>query len=212
MSPWKGASVTRKFVAVSLAPWHVEWAVYAGLKRVEFNTGRAKDKPAYQNKKVLQSEPKANIAACLCELATSIHLNQMWNGPYWRNKYHKDAAVLPDVGRDIEVRRTRTVGGEIPVKYGDTVSNWLLVHGYVPDPPLDQIVTRALAGQEPANVDVTVWLLGQVRANIAWNNGHFVDGWDDDKKSCPARFLEAMPDVNDYDPEPPHYEELCRVE
>lgn len=212
MSPWEGAGVTRKFVAVSLAPWHVQWAVDAGLKRVEFNIGRAKDRPAYQNKKILQPEPKANIASCLCEIATSVHLNQTWNGPYWRNKYHAQASVLPDVGRDIEVRRTRTFGGPIAVKLSDTVSNWLLVQAYIPEPPLDKIVELALAGQEPTDEDVTVWLLGQVRANIAWNNGYLVEGWDDDKKYCDARFLAAMPDVNDYDPEPPCHKELCRVE
>jgi hypothetical protein len=99
-----------------LTPWQLRWAKDAGFKRTEANDGKMKDRPDYQDHSVLQDDLTANIAACKCELAISLYLNQSWNGAYWLPSEHKIASKAPDVGRNVEVRRVRELGNPLPVK------------------------------------------------------------------------------------------------
>lgn len=168
-------------VVVAVPPWHVDVAVHCAKQRLQAR-GR-QDRPDYRNKSVLQPEPIANLAACLCELAVSLHYDRRWNGPYWQMKYHRQANVLPDVGECIEVRRTRTpVGGGVPVKQSEANKNYWLVQAYVSDEVLMDV-----HNQRPC--DVTVSLTGQVLASVAWRNG--VQRYPE-KRVCPAKFLKEV--------------------
>lgn len=102
-----------------LTPWQLRWAEYAGQQRTESNKNTT-DKPDYKDHSVLQDDLIANIAACKCELAVSLYLNQSWNGPYWEASEHKEASKVPDVGRKVEVRRVREAGNPMPVKITET--------------------------------------------------------------------------------------------
>lgn len=106
-------------IEVYLTPWQLRWAEYAGKMRTEANQN-TKDRPDYQDHSVLQDDLIANIAACKCELAVSLLLNQSWNGPYWEASEHKEASKLPDVGKNVEVRRVREAGNPMPVKITET--------------------------------------------------------------------------------------------
>lgn len=158
-----------KPLVVILKPWQVDWASYAGAQRTARNANKAKNKPDYDvNPAVLQTDIEANTASCLCELATSIALNQRWNGPYWNYEHRKEAGNSPDVGYNIEVRRTRTIGGGIPVKPEEATKKIKLVQAYVSDEDLQQV----LACEDVANFQtVRVELLGAVDSDVAWAHG-----------------------------------------
>jgi len=116
---------------VELAPWQLRWAQDAGEKRTSLNAGaKVKDKPDYQNHQVLQDDLTANIAACACELAVSLHLNQSWNGAYWLPSEHRQASLAPDVGRNIEVRRVRDKKNPMPVKESEQHCNIFQAYSY----------------------------------------------------------------------------------
>jgi hypothetical protein len=171
---------------VVLHPWQVEWAAYAAEQRTARNTGRVKNKPDYdENPDKLQTDIEANTASCVCELATSLYVNQRWNGPYWHPKHHLTAKRLPDVGRDIEVRRTRHIGAGIPVFEHEAAQKITLVQGYIAPEDLAQILMWAQKG--PEHFDYTnVLLVGAVTADVAWEKG-----WQKypEKKVCAATWF-----------------------
>jgi hypothetical protein len=138
---------------VELTPWQLRWAKDAGEKRTTLNiNSNVKDKPDYQNHNVLQDDLTANIAACACELAVSIYLNQSWNGAYWLPSEHKQASVVPDVGRNIEVRRVRDRKNPMPVKESEQQFNIFQAYNYP---------------ENPKFVEITGWAPGW----YAWNMG-----------------------------------------
>jgi hypothetical protein len=169
-----------KTVVVHVQPWHVNLARHCAEERL--GTRGRRDRPDYQNKALLQPEPNANLAACLCELAVSLEYDRRWNGPYWDMKYHRLASQLPDVGECIEVRRTRAIGNGVPVKETDAERNYWIVQAYVDD----DTVIRILAGQQ---ADAHVQIVGQVLAKVAWEHGkqRFPE-----KRLCPAGLLEPV--------------------
>jgi len=101
---------------ITLKPWQLRWAQDAGKKRTELNEGKVTDRPDYADHSVLQDDLTANTAACICELAVSLCLNQSWNGAYWLPSEHREASKAPDVGHNVEVRRVRHLGRPMPVK------------------------------------------------------------------------------------------------
>lgn len=195
----------RKFACVQIPAWEQEWPIDAGVKRYRYNAGHVRDRGEYADKEVLQPELTANIASCLCEYAASKHYNQSWNGPYWRPQYHSIAKAAPDFGNDGSVRRTRTFpGGRMSVLDTDMQHNWLLVQAFIPDVVLFPLVERFAKGLPPLDADVHVWLLGQVRAPMAWSRGYFLDNSNGAKKWCDPVHLEAVAvDHNPLNMEPP---------
>lgn len=175
-------------VCVILQPWQAEWGAYAGQQRTVRNAGKVVDKPDYDgNHDVLQPDLDANTASCLCELATSIYTNQRWNGPYWHPKHHV-AAQTPDVGRNIEVRRTRTLGNAIPVFEHEAEKKLQLVQAYISPEELSTVLDWAT--NNPDDFDyVNVFLTGTVPADVAWKNG-----WQKypEKRVCPVRFFSSV--------------------
>lgn len=193
-------------MCVQLAPWHVQVAVDAGHKRYNYNLGVARDTHEYavgKEKGLLEPDLQNSVASCLCEYATSLHYNQCWNNPYCRHEYVADASVVPDVGFDIEVKRVRLLHNMLTVLESDVKHNYLMVRAYLCDTWLASVMSRFLAGLDPSPTrEFPVWLLGQVRANVAWAEGTRPNDWRD-KKKCPLEVMEAVPGVNTYDPEPP---------
>lgn len=178
-------------VSVIMHPWQVEWAAYAGQQRTERNTGKVKNRPDYNAKPgVLQTDIEANTASCLCELATSLYTNQKWNGAYWSPKHHKDATSLPDVGKNIEVRRTRHLDFGIPVFEDEAKSKIQLVQAYVAPADLQDVLDWAR--KTPDEFDhITVLLMGTVAADIAWQNSWQPKTWKE-KRICPRTFFKSV--------------------
>tara|TARA_B100001146_G_C16200103_1_gene443928 strand:+ start:2330 stop:2839 length:510 start_codon:yes stop_codon:yes gene_type:complete len=91
---------------VELETWEYEWASHVGARRYIENWGK-RDAP-YYDKKRMEDDRTAQVAACVGELAVAKITNQYWSGHVWHQSVHKDYKHIPDVGRDIEVRRVRT--------------------------------------------------------------------------------------------------------
>lgn len=178
-------------VSVILHPWQVEWAAYAGSQRTERNTGKVKNRPDYDAKpEALQTDIEANIASCLCELATSLYTNQKWNGAYWSPKHHAAATSLPDVGKNIEVRRTRHLNFGVPVFEQEADDKIQLVQAYITSTDLQDVLNWA--NKTPDDFEyVTVLLTGTVAADVAWENSWQPKKWKE-KRVCPQAFFQSV--------------------
>ena len=93
-------------ILVELETWEYEWASHVGARRYIENWGK-KDAP-YYDKKRMEDDRTAQVAACVGELAVAKITNQYWSGHVWHQSVHKEYKHIPDVGNDIEVRRVRT--------------------------------------------------------------------------------------------------------
>jgi hypothetical protein len=93
-------------ILVELDPWEYEWASHVGARRFVENWG--KRDAAHYDKKRMEDDRTAQVAACVGELAVAKITNQYWSGHVWHKSDHKDYKHLPDVGHNIEVRRVRT--------------------------------------------------------------------------------------------------------
>ena len=91
---------------VELLPWEYEWASHVGARRFIENWG--KRDAAHYDKKRMEDDRTAQVAACVGELAVAKVTNQYWSGHVWHKSDHKTHRHLPDVGHNIEVRRVRT--------------------------------------------------------------------------------------------------------
>ncbi len=93
-------------IVVQLEPWEYEWASHVGARRYIESWGK-RDAPHY-DKKRMEDDRTAQVAACVGELAVAKITNQYWSGHVWHKSDHKTHRHLPDVGHNIEVRRVRT--------------------------------------------------------------------------------------------------------
>jgi len=93
-------------ILVELDPWEYEWASHVGARRFIENWG--KRDAAHYDKKRMEDDRTAQVAACVGELAVAKITNQYWSGHVWHKSAHKTYRHLPDVGHNIEVRRVRT--------------------------------------------------------------------------------------------------------
>ena len=91
---------------IELEPWEYEWASHVGARRFIENWG--KRDAAHYDKKRLEDDRTAQVAACVGELAVAKATNQYWSGHVWHKSDHETYKHLPDVGTNIEVRRIRT--------------------------------------------------------------------------------------------------------
>tara|TARA_B100000678_G_C18045869_1_gene436608 strand:- start:127 stop:507 length:381 start_codon:yes stop_codon:yes gene_type:complete len=56
----------------------------------------------------MEDDRTAQVAAAVCELAVAKTTNRYWHAHIWHATEHHRFKDLPDVGRNIEVRRVRT--------------------------------------------------------------------------------------------------------
>ena len=94
---------------VELEPWEYEHAYFVGIRRFTENWGKS-DASYYQNNNK-EEDRNAQAASAICELAVAKYTNQYWHGSVWDGRKHKKYKDMPDVGRNIEVRRVRTQSG-----------------------------------------------------------------------------------------------------
>lgn len=94
-------------VLIILEPWEYEHACDVGIRRYTANWGK-QDAPHYANKKLQEDNRTAQVASAVCELAVAKHTNRYWSGHVWHASEHNKYRNIPDVGRNIEVRRLRT--------------------------------------------------------------------------------------------------------
>tara|TARA_R100000664_G_C2737917_1_gene126964 strand:+ start:556 stop:1098 length:543 start_codon:yes stop_codon:yes gene_type:complete len=93
-------------ILVELYPWEYEWASHVGARRFIENWG--KRDAVHYDKKRMEDDRTAQVAACVGELAVAKIINQYWSGHVWHKSDHAAHKHLPDVGTNIEVRRVRT--------------------------------------------------------------------------------------------------------
>ena len=93
-------------IVVEREPWEYEWASHVGARRFIENWG--KRDAAHYDKRRMEDDRTAQVAACVGELAVAKITNQYWSGHVWHKTDHKTYRHLPDVGHNIEVRRVRT--------------------------------------------------------------------------------------------------------
>ena len=94
---------------IDLEPWEYEHAYQVGVRRYTENWN--KQDASYYNKSSMEEDRNAQVAAAICELAVAKHTNQYWHGSVWDGRKHKKYKGMPDVGKNIEVRRVRTQSG-----------------------------------------------------------------------------------------------------
>ena len=135
---------------VTLQDWEVDWATHVGEQRRLANRNTAN--AAHYDPNRMQSEEIASRDTCLAELAVAKFLNQYWSGSYWPRSEHEKYRHLPDVGKDIEVRRIRKRTNPLVVRERDVRADHRIVIAYV---------TKRLQ----------VEVIGGARASEAWANG-----------------------------------------
>lgn len=93
-------------ITVDLEPWEYAHACDVGIRRFAANWG--KRDAAHYKKDLMEDNRTAQVAAAICELAVAKHTNRYWSGHVWHGSEHDAHKDVPDVGRNIEVRRIRT--------------------------------------------------------------------------------------------------------
>ncbi len=91
---------------VTLETWEYEHASQVGARRYTANWGKA-DAPWYDAER-MEDDRTAQVAAAVCELAVAKATNRYWHAHIWHATEHHKFRGMPDVGRNIEVRRVRT--------------------------------------------------------------------------------------------------------
>lgn len=91
---------------ITLEPWEYEHANNVGIRRYTANWTKP-NAPHYKAEH-MEDDRTAQVAAAICELAVAKHTNRYWHAHIWHHTEHNKYRNLPDVGRNIEVRRIRT--------------------------------------------------------------------------------------------------------
>jgi hypothetical protein len=117
---------------VRLDPWEREWAEHVARKRNDANVGKAD--AAHYDPARMQDNLTASIAACVAELAVAKACNLYWDGSYWPAHRHPEFADRPDVGANVEVRRTRKAWGPLVIRKRDVERNRVMALAF-PVPP-----------------------------------------------------------------------------
>lgn len=138
-------------VFIELETWEYEHASNVGIRRYTENWLK-KDAKHYDRER-MEDDRTAQVAAAICELAVAKHINQYWHAHVWHRTDHEQHKNMPDVGRNIEVRRIRTSVG-VPVRRHSRGRN-LVVWACKPVKPEFRVVE----------------ILGYVPHDYAWENG-----------------------------------------
>ena len=91
---------------INLEPWEYEHACDVGIRR--FTANWSKQDAAHYKAELMEDNRTAQVASAICELAVAKHTNRYWPGHVWHASEHEKYRDVPDVGRNIEVRRIRT--------------------------------------------------------------------------------------------------------
>jgi hypothetical protein len=91
---------------VSLETWEYEHASLVGARRYTANWG--KQDASWYDAGRMEDDRTAQVAAAVCELAVAKVTNRYWHAHIWHATEHHKFRDMPDVGRNIEVRRVRT--------------------------------------------------------------------------------------------------------
>lgn len=93
-------------VVVKLESWEYTHASNVGMCRLAANWGKSDAK--HYDRSRMEDDRTAQVAAAICEMAVAKHTNRYWSGHIWHKTEHHKYKDVPDVGRNIEVRRIRT--------------------------------------------------------------------------------------------------------
>jgi hypothetical protein len=136
-----------------LESWEYEHAANIGIRRFTANWG--KPDAAHYDKKLMEDNRTAEVAAAVCELAVAKLTNRFWSGHVWHHSEHyKYSRLLADVGENIEVRRIRTPGKGAAVRKHQVGKGMFLFAAYAHAP-------------EFTAVDIYGWL----PMDEAWDRG-----------------------------------------
>jgi len=122
---------SREPLIVTLETWEYEYASTIGIRRYTNNWGKP-DAAHYDHNK-MEDNRTAQVAAAIGELAVAKAINEYWSASIWDKKDHKKFKDLPDVGKNIEVRRVRTQNGPA-VRKKDLEKEGLVIFGVTPIP------------------------------------------------------------------------------
>ena len=111
---------------IELDPWEYQWANHVGIAR--FTANWSKENATYYLPEAMEDDRTAQVAAAITELAVAKYTNRYWSGSYWCASDHNKHRHLPDVGRNIEVRRVRT--RDATVRYKQVGLGLVLFVGY----------------------------------------------------------------------------------
>lgn len=137
---------------VKLETWEYEYASNIGIRRFTNNWG--KENAPWYNPAKMEDNRTALVASAIGELAVAKATNEYWHASIWKNSNHNDYRNMPDVGKNIEVRRVRTQNGPA-VREKDLTKENLYIFGVIPLAP----------------EFVEVEILGWIRADFGWNEG-----------------------------------------
>lgn len=102
-------AATAPAIVIDLQSWEYELAGQVGLARIAANFGRSD--AAHYNRERMEDDRTAQHAAAAAEIATARAANRYWTaGGAWSREDHAQFRNLPDVGKNIEVRRVRDPG------------------------------------------------------------------------------------------------------
>lgn len=122
---------------VRLEPWEYAWAAHVGIARFTANWGKA-DSAEYDPSR-MEDDRTAQVAAAICELAVARITNRYWGGHAWPKDSHMRNRNIPDVGRNIEVRRVRKPTAGAAVRKRQLGQGLVLFAAY-PEPPEFRVV------------------------------------------------------------------------
>jgi hypothetical protein len=140
-------------VLIELEPWEYEHACDVGIRRYTANWNK-QDAPHYANKKLQEDNRTAQVASAICELAVAKHTNRYWSGHVWHATEHQKYRHIPDVGRNIEVRRLRTREEAAVRRHQNSIEKLVL---WVAKPVMPELRQ--------------VHLYGWIKQQQAWENG-----------------------------------------
>ncbi len=155
-------------VIVDLEPWEYEHACNVGIRRFTANWSKP-DAPHYDPSR-MEDNRTAQVAAAICELAVAKHTNRYWHAHVWHHSEHEKYRKMPDVGRNIEVRRVRTAAGPAVRKADLNKQSWVLWGARVFEPEFRQV---ELVGWLPM---AEAWELGTPSA-YSPDSTRIVDAW-----------------------------------
>jgi hypothetical protein len=136
---------------IEIMPWEYEYASFVGIRRFTANWSRNNAK--HYDAKRMEDDRTAQVAAAITELAVAKHTNRYWHASIWHSSEHIMNRDLPDVGRNIEVRRVRQ--GHCAAVRRHQLNKGLVLWAGTPHPPEFRFVT----------------LHGWLHNDDAWNMG-----------------------------------------
>jgi hypothetical protein len=139
---------------IVLEPHEHNAAVGVGVAR--FNARRDSEDKHYYDRSRMEDDFTAGIASAVCEMAVAKHTNRYWGAHVWHASDHDKYKDMPDVGTNIEVRRTRT--DFVAIRHKDVQANRVIF---------------AASVKLPEFVEVTIH--GWITAAEGWELGYPAD-------------------------------------